>query len=386
MSLPKFPAEASTLTRDNVINQILSSIAMEEIGLSHILNAEGEKIQYALGTIPGVESPNATIEQVLAVNDSVKEVLKATATNQLFLGNKMSEALSAVSGGNGEQGPEGPRGETGPQGEPGERGETGPQGEPGVRGETGPQGEPGERGETGPQGEPGERGETGPQGEPGERGETGPQGEPGERGETGPQGEPGERGPEGPQGPQGIPGISSRFVIPFSSAAGATLRPALNSSGVLTTAGLIAFSKSSIEKTITNGHAFTMTFGRDNEQYLFSLPYDATLVASSIIFNNYDVVNISGPLTDVRPFIGIATPAEGTYDFSIIQESIVYPEVGYVRGANQITTILKAHSTELEIFIKANTPIAIVGGLISLGQTHQAVRNYIYMHGSLVFQ
>ena len=384
MSLPTFPTNTTNLTRDNVINQILSSIAMEEVGLSHILNAEGEKIQYVLGTIPGVESPNATIEQVLEVNNSVKEVLKAAATNQLFLGNKMSDALSAIpNSGSGEQGPPGPEGPQGPAGPAGPRGPEGPQGIPGERGERGEQGPEGPQGIPGERGERGEEGPEGPQGIPGERGE---RGEEGPEGPEGPQGIPGERGEEGPEGPQGPPGISSRFVIPFSSAAGATLRPALNSSGVLTTVGVMGFSKSSVEKSVTGGHSFSMTFGKDNEQYMFMLPYDATLVASSIIFNNYDTVSISNPLTDVRPFIGIATPEEGTYNFSIIQDSIVYPEIGYRQGVNLNSTILKAHSTDLEIFVRANTPIAIVGGLISLGETHQVVRNYIYMHGSLVFE
>lgn len=111
MSSPSFP-ENPGFTRDDAVNQILSSIAMEELGLSHIINAEGEKIQYALGTLPGVTGPGATIEDVLSVNTSVQNTLQAAATNQMFLNQKMSNALnSSVL-----QGPMGPQGVTGPAG------------------------------------------------------------------------------------------------------------------------------------------------------------------------------------------------------------------------------------------------------------------------------
>lgn len=46
MSLPSFPVVNPPIEREDAVNQILSSIAMEELGLSHILNAEGEKLQY----------------------------------------------------------------------------------------------------------------------------------------------------------------------------------------------------------------------------------------------------------------------------------------------------------------------------------------------------
>lgn len=47
MSLPTIPdiTPEITLDRCKTINLLLSSIAMEEIGLSHILNAEAEKLQ-----------------------------------------------------------------------------------------------------------------------------------------------------------------------------------------------------------------------------------------------------------------------------------------------------------------------------------------------------
>ncbi len=94
MSQPSFP-ELPTPSRDDAISLILSSIAMEELGLSHIINAEGEKIQFALGTLPGVTSPPATIEDVLAMNESVRDVLDSITQTQMFLNAKMQAALSS---------------------------------------------------------------------------------------------------------------------------------------------------------------------------------------------------------------------------------------------------------------------------------------------------
>ena len=94
MSLPQFPINPADLTRDDAINLILSSIAMEEVGLSHILNAEGEKLQYVLGTLSGSSGPGATIQDVLDVNTSVTNLLEQAASNQQALSSKMQAALS----------------------------------------------------------------------------------------------------------------------------------------------------------------------------------------------------------------------------------------------------------------------------------------------------
>lgn len=111
MSQPSFP-ELPTPSRDDAISLVLSSIAMEELGLSHIINAEGEKIQFALGTLPGVTSPPATIDDVLALNESVRDVLDSITQTQMFLNSKIQAALSSSP----LQGPTGP---TGPTGAPG---------------------------------------------------------------------------------------------------------------------------------------------------------------------------------------------------------------------------------------------------------------------------
>jgi len=119
-----------TITRDDVTNLLLASIAMEELGLAHILNAEGEKIQYALGTLNEEDEP-ASIEDILTINDSVKDLLELSMKKEMFLESKLSKVTSMIESGNGEQGPPGP---PGPEGPPGEQGEPGPQGEPGIDG------------------------------------------------------------------------------------------------------------------------------------------------------------------------------------------------------------------------------------------------------------
>ena len=106
MSLPSFPKVDPPIERENAVNQILSSIAMEELGLSHILNAEGEKLQYILGTLPGLSGPSATVGDVLTATESVRSMLETAVQNQLFLKAKMQGALAASP----MQGPTGPTG------------------------------------------------------------------------------------------------------------------------------------------------------------------------------------------------------------------------------------------------------------------------------------
>ena len=68
------------------------------MGLSHIINAEGEKIQYLLGTLDGIEPPaDVTVEQILQANDSVRDLLRQAAVNQQALSDKMKAALDTSS-------------------------------------------------------------------------------------------------------------------------------------------------------------------------------------------------------------------------------------------------------------------------------------------------
>lgn len=48
MSMPEFPEPNPDFTLEQALIMILSSIALEEAALGHIMNAEGEKIQHIL--------------------------------------------------------------------------------------------------------------------------------------------------------------------------------------------------------------------------------------------------------------------------------------------------------------------------------------------------
>ena len=214
MSMPSFPKNDPPLTREGSLNEIISSIAAEELSLSHILNAEGEKLQYVLGTLPGL-SEAAALNEVMQVNESVQNTLSSIVEQQMLLSSKLAAALSAPIA----PGPTGPAGPTGPQGPAqgatGPTGLTGPAGAPGVTGPTGP---------TGPNGAPGITGPTGP---------TGPDGAPGVTGPTGLTGAAGATGATGPQGAPGAPGPNPTNTAAFAAnTQGSTILAALGGTAI----------------------------------------------------------------------------------------------------------------------------------------------------------
>lgn len=83
------------MTREEALTMIVASIAMEELALSHILNAEGEKLQYILGTLPGETQPCAGPQEVLEVNRSVTALLEVVMQNQMLLKGKLERVLGA---------------------------------------------------------------------------------------------------------------------------------------------------------------------------------------------------------------------------------------------------------------------------------------------------
>nr|WP_206335259.1 collagen-like protein [Bacillus velezensis] len=129
VSQPNLPniTPVVTLSRDDTINLLLSSIAMEELGMAHILNAEGEKIQYALGTIPGLTGPPSSLADILNLNESVRDTLDSLMKQELLPGSKLDSIsnIPTLAGPTGATGPTGPAGATGPTGPTGPTGATG---------------------------------------------------------------------------------------------------------------------------------------------------------------------------------------------------------------------------------------------------------------------
>ena len=76
------------------VSDLLESIALQEAGIAHIINAEGEKIQTALGITEGPRFPPMArcIGDLIAVNDSVSDTQKNIIKLEMVLEFKLEDA------------------------------------------------------------------------------------------------------------------------------------------------------------------------------------------------------------------------------------------------------------------------------------------------------
>lgn len=100
MSFPNIPNVSPTinLNRADVVNLLLASVAFEELGLAHVINAEAEKVQSVLGTLPVVSLTATNIGQLLSVNQSVNRTLKTVLKTQMLLQFKLEDILDIPPG------------------------------------------------------------------------------------------------------------------------------------------------------------------------------------------------------------------------------------------------------------------------------------------------
>ncbi len=89
MSMPNIPniTPLISLNRCDTINLLLSSIALEEMGLSHLLNAEGEKLQKFIQTSP------KGLNDYLQMNESVNKTLRTVVKSQILLEMKLEDVV-----------------------------------------------------------------------------------------------------------------------------------------------------------------------------------------------------------------------------------------------------------------------------------------------------
>lgn len=95
MSMPNIPniTPIIDIDREDTFNMLLASIALEEMGLAHIINAEGEKIQYLLDF---QIHKQASIAEIKEVNQGVERVLRETMKLQMLLQEKLESVMKHI--------------------------------------------------------------------------------------------------------------------------------------------------------------------------------------------------------------------------------------------------------------------------------------------------
>ncbi|GHU74652.1 hypothetical protein AGMMS49992_16740 [Clostridia bacterium] len=105
MSMPKIAAFLQKLDRDQALNSVVASIALSEAALSHVMNAEGEKVQLAVAkTDPNSAlvdalyfgDPDAAMNDLLLVNDSVSDMTESAYVLEYILQSKLRSVLDFI--------------------------------------------------------------------------------------------------------------------------------------------------------------------------------------------------------------------------------------------------------------------------------------------------
>lgn len=96
-SIPNITPTIS-ITPDQSISLILTSIALKELTLAHIINSEAKKIQFLVGILnTSVTPPTATLPGLLTLNNSVQQTLQTVVKQKILLQFKLENILDIVS-------------------------------------------------------------------------------------------------------------------------------------------------------------------------------------------------------------------------------------------------------------------------------------------------
>lgn len=89
--MPKYPPATSSRSRHRIINDILESIALEELAIAHLINAEAEKVQAFTGAYGGFPTSPSN-KQINEFQGYVARILEALTEKQRLLNRTMEMA------------------------------------------------------------------------------------------------------------------------------------------------------------------------------------------------------------------------------------------------------------------------------------------------------
>ena len=92
MSMPHIPQESYRPTKDEVVIDLLKSIAMEENAIAHLLHAEAEKIQALVGKRHGI-SAEPSHEELMALSAQASKLLDVIVMKEWLLLRKLENVM-----------------------------------------------------------------------------------------------------------------------------------------------------------------------------------------------------------------------------------------------------------------------------------------------------
>jgi len=99
MSMPNIPniKPEINVDREKSIDLLIASVALQELALSHVVNAEAEKIQFVLGTLDkDYKKECPTIDELLEINKAVEKILKKVIQKEMLLEFMLEDAIDLM--------------------------------------------------------------------------------------------------------------------------------------------------------------------------------------------------------------------------------------------------------------------------------------------------
>lgn len=101
MSMPNIPNmnPQINISTEEALNMLIASVAMEDMGLSNIINVQAEKMQYILEILKEEkrEISGFTLKDINDVNKSLDKTLRNVISNQMLLQFKLEDILEMYS-------------------------------------------------------------------------------------------------------------------------------------------------------------------------------------------------------------------------------------------------------------------------------------------------